>query len=428
MGLRRIRTLGWRSGGAGTTVLALVRAATLRIGLLAVLVVGTVLTGAAAVLLHLSTLRNLELQARSVAYSVEAAVVFQDRGATELLLRDLLLHEPVSSAVVRLPGSTRPLFARYQQAALRGAWVRGLEALWPIQARAPVVAQGRLVGEVQLQADGSMVLRLVAWSAGGVLLAMAVAGVAVVRISRQFADRLVHPIQALAEHTRKVRLAGTYRWRAPRTGVQELDALSADFDALLDDLQAHHSSIQDAHDELRNAHERLASQVRVDPLTGAASRQHFEHNLALAIDDAARSNGHLALYFVDADGFKAINDQHGHEAGDRVLVTVVRRLNEVVGVHDLVGRLGGDEFVVLARGPRDVAGARRFADQLRAAVAQPLALPGPVVVTPGISVGMALYPDDARSSTELLRAADVDMYRHKHARRSRPDRPPTIST
>lgn len=423
-----------------TTVFKLMRRASLRIGLLSVLVVGCVLTAATGLLLHVSTQRNLELQARSVAYSVEAAVVFRDAAATEALLKELLQREPIASAVVSvtaapgvqgavhtpdpaagvpdLPAAGHDLmrpFAAYRQPRDERPWDTALGTVWPVTATAPVVVQGRQHGEVRLQADASMMLKLLAWAGAGVLLAMAVAGMAVLRVSRRVAEQLVLPLQALAQHTRRVRLQQDRRSPAPRAGVRELDELSTDFDALLDDLETHQQKIIRQHGELVTAHAQLAEQVRVDTLTGAATRSHFEATLALAIQQCALEQSQLSLYFVDANHFKRINDRYGHEAGDEVLAALARRLRSQVRETDLVGRLGGDEFVVLVRGLRQSAHAKGLAEQLRDAVGQPLELSSGQILVPGVSVGVSVYPKDAQNAQDLIKMADKDMYRQKRS-------------
>lgn len=421
---------------AGTSVLAVMRAASLRIWLLSVATVGLVLTVGTGLMLHLATQRQLDLQARSLAYAAEAAVVFQDRQGTRALLQDLVQREAVAAASVSLrdvdprlvlatlgPSPTHFAFARRPGAA--HAWEPLLGRLWPVSSQAPVVAHGEVMGMVHLQADTSVLLQLLAWAGAGVLLAMGVAGAAVLRVSQRVARQLVMPVHALAQHTHQVRLNRQARRAAPRSGLRELDALSADFDALLDELAAHETRVLQQHGELAAAHQRLAARVQQDSLTGAASRAHFEEHLARALERAAAEQGRLALYFVDADGFKAINDQHGHEAGDRVLAAIAQRLRSRVRDDDLIGRLGGDEFVVLVRGQRLGLSARDLAAQLGRAVAQPLSLPGGAVVVPHVSVGTACYPDDGCDATSLLNAADHDMYRHKRRHADRAPRPAT---
>ncbi len=422
------------------SVFELMRAASWRIGWLSVISVGLVLTVGAALLLHLSTVRNLELQARSLAYSVEAAVVFQDRQATENLLQELLRHEPISAARVRLgpqslsapsqPGASGSEavddFACYRKPEAAGGWAWLAEHLWPVRAEAPVLAQGQVQAVVELQADASALLSLMSWAAAGVLLAMGLAGVAVLRVSQRLADRLVLPLQALAEYSRQMRQLREPQGQflslrsAPRAGVRELDQLSADFDALLQELSAHQQQLLREHDALRHAHAELSDQAARDGLTGVATRAHFERVLASTLSQASRAGGCFSLFFIDADHFKTINDEHGHEAGDCVLVAVAQRLSRSVRAQDLVGRLGGDEFVVLVHGLRQATNAPAIAEQLRHAVAQPVTLPNGADVVPGISVGLAIFPTHGLSAAELMKAADQDMYQRKRAARSVP--------
>lgn len=408
----------------GHTVFELMRRASWRIALVSVLVVGVVLTVGAGLLLHVSAQNTLLLQARALAYSVEAAVVFRDAAAAETLLREQLLHEPVASASVVLgsapglpaAGPGREDFAYFGRAETTRPWTDALTRLWRVDARAPVIAQGEQLGEVRLRADASHLLRLLAMATAAVLAAMLVAGLAVLRMSRRLAESLVRPLHALAQHTRQVTQQRQPRKPAPRSGVLELDRLSTDFDALLDDLAAHEQEIQRQHNELHRAHQQLAAQLREDSLTGAASRLHFEESLALAIAQAEIEQGSLSLFFVDADNFKQVNDRHGHDAGDQVLEAIARRLRTRVRDQDLVGRLGGDEFVVLVRGQRQDPGSPALSQQLRDAVAQPLQLADGTVIVPSVSVGSALYPDDGRSVAELIKVADRNMYRHKRPR------------
>lgn len=410
------------------TVLDILHAAQIRVALLSLLVVGFVLTFGTALMMKVSTQRNLELQARSVAYSVEAAVLFQDAAATRDLLKELLSDEPIAQAWVELGNTTGTgtgpqgpapqAFATYARAQGGHRWDAALTHLWPVYASAPVLSQGRTLGTVQLQADATQVEQLLEWLLSGVTAGMLLTGVAVAHFSRKLAERLVNPLQALSAHTRSVRTQRALERRAPRSGVYELDQFSSDFDSLLDELQAYQSELLDQNHELKSAHARLEIRVREDALTGAATRAFFEDDLRGAVEKADRNGTRMALLYIDADRFKSINDEFGHDAGDRVLVTLVQRLKSAVREHDLVGRLGGDEFVVLMRSLRNAHDATRLAQQLQEAVAQPLTLHNGVTVVPGISVGVAVFPDHAKTASGLIQAADQSMYLRKRANRA----------
>ncbi len=159
-----------------------------------------------------------------------------------------------------------------------------------------------------------------------------------------------------------------------------------------------------AQDELR----RRASQ---DPLTGLLNRHAMHEKLAAAVEEARRTGRPGAVLFCDLDGFKRVNDEHGHEAGDRVLAVIARRLCEASRAQDAVGRLGGDEFVIVARDV-DAAQAEQLASRLRVAVDNPVTTDGSTVQV-GLSVGVAILSGDTVDAAAVLRAADEAMYRDK---------------
>jgi diguanylate cyclase (GGDEF)-like protein len=153
-----------------------------------------------------------------------------------------------------------------------------------------------------------------------------------------------------------------------------------------------------------------------DPLTGLANRRYLHMQLEGCIARAAREQGSFALLVLDLDGFKPINDRHGHGAGDAVLIEISRRLNAHVRKGDIAARLGGDEFVlVLNQSPTSEVPARA-ATRLIAALSEPIVLPqGEVRVS--ASVGVAFYPADAPLPDDLIRKADVALYRAKNEAR-----------
>jgi diguanylate cyclase (GGDEF)-like protein/PAS domain S-box-containing protein len=159
----------------------------------------------------------------------------------------------------------------------------------------------------------------------------------------------------------------------------------------------------------RARYERLAGH---DALTELPNRRLFQDRLDQALAQARRGGGALAVAYVDLDGFKAVNDARGHDAGDAVLALVGRRLAGAVRDQDTVARLGGDEFGVLLLDVGGVDEAMSVAAKLRAAVRAPLALPGGDAHLDA-SVGVALFPDHGGDADALMRAADGAMYRVK---------------
>jgi diguanylate cyclase (GGDEF)-like protein len=169
-----------------------------------------------------------------------------------------------------------------------------------------------------------------------------------------------------------------------------------------------------AHDELSRRQEELAFLATHDPLTGLPNRTLILDRVEQMLVRARRSQAPVAALFVDLDNFKGINDTLGHGAGDRLLKSVAARLRGAIRDTDALGRLGGDEFVVVAEGISLAAGPELIAERLLEALAQPFKLsdePDAGRLTVTASVGIAM--GDRGSAEELLRDADIAMYRAK---------------
>ena len=166
------------------------------------------------------------------------------------------------------------------------------------------------------------------------------------------------------------------------------------------------------------AEQALVHQTLHDSVTGLANRVALMDRLAQALVDLERRSGHVGLLFIDLDGFKDINDSLGHDAGDRVLVEVGRRLTDVARRGDTVARLGGDEFVLLCAHPSDDDDLRLIADRVMRAIRAPLMTDGRDLTVTG-SLGVVVTDDPHVDPGELIRRADIAMYAAKRAGRNR---------
>jgi diguanylate cyclase (GGDEF)-like protein/PAS domain S-box-containing protein len=155
-----------------------------------------------------------------------------------------------------------------------------------------------------------------------------------------------------------------------------------------------------------------------DPLTDLPNRALLQDRLHQAIAQAERQGHRLALAFIDLDGFKPINDRHGHAAGDVLLQQVSQRLQHAVRASDTVARVGGDEFVVLLAPLPDREEAEAVVARLRQAVEAPVTLAQGDTVRVGASLGLAHWPEDGADDARLLAAADRLMYEEKGRRRA----------
>ena len=163
----------------------------------------------------------------------------------------------------------------------------------------------------------------------------------------------------------------------------------------------------------KRAEQRVHELAHYDGLTGLLNRTIFRDELAASISHARRNDRRVAILFVDLDGFKQVNDMHGHAVGDRVLQETAKRLRSAVRATERIARLGGDEFVVLVEEDAPGAGLAAARRLVRA-----LALPQEInnhEIHLSASIGVALYPDDSRDLDELLQQADLAMYRVKAA-------------
>ena len=170
--------------------------------------------------------------------------------------------------------------------------------------------------------------------------------------------------------------------------------------------------------DIKRAEQRLRHLAAHDALTGLTNRSFFIAHLESAIESARDESRELALFFLDLDRFKSVNDTAGHACGDTLLQSAAARLTDCIGPGDMIARLGGDEFVILI--DQRVEGKRiaLLAERLLQAMREPFdTVNGRYYL--GVSIGVALYPHDGISGSDLLRSADAAMYRAKQNGRNR---------
>jgi len=151
-----------------------------------------------------------------------------------------------------------------------------------------------------------------------------------------------------------------------------------------------------------------------DALTKLPNRRNFEQYLKQTISQANRGKQRVGLLYMDLDGFKLINDQYGHHAGDKALITAVERINKTLRDSDFFARIGGDEFVLVVNYFNDNDELQVIANRIIQSLNQPIfegSAEKPVFM--GISIGIAIYPDHAKSTIALISAADQAMYEAK---------------
>ncbi len=186
-----------------------------------------------------------------------------------------------------------------------------------------------------------------------------------------------------------------------------------------DDGQVHHYIGLSADiTPLKNHEYDLERIAHFDPLTGIPNRVLLADRLAQALAHTHRAGNHMAVCYLDLDGFKPVNDQFGHEVGDQLLIETSLRIRDCLRAGDTVARIGGDEFVLLLLDFSDSRECEAVLERMLCKVAEPLSIADNLVCV-SASVGLTLYPDDLASADTLLRHADQAMYVAKQRGKNR---------
>jgi diguanylate cyclase (GGDEF)-like protein len=179
--------------------------------------------------------------------------------------------------------------------------------------------------------------------------------------------------------------------------------------------------------ERKRLEELARHQATHDALTGLPNRHLFMDRLSQAVERSLRHLSPFALLYIDIDGFKPVNDRHGHQVGDELLKGIATRLTQSIRRSDTAARVGGDEFAVIMEETAEVPGTvQAFGEKLCNVLAEPYTLAAggdtPIEVTISASIGVSLFPADSgdgSSPDEVIRAADTAMYRAKKAGKNR---------
>ena len=170
--------------------------------------------------------------------------------------------------------------------------------------------------------------------------------------------------------------------------------------------------------ERKHAEKELSHQAQHDQLTGLPNRRFFETRLEHCIEAAQLTDAGIAVLYFDLDGFKLINDTHGHSLGDTLLKQCVRRVQSCVRETDILARMGGDEFTLIATGVDDREKAQIIAEQVLNTLSESFIVDGHELLVTA-SLGISLFPDDGNNGNTLLRHADAAMYEAKREGKNR---------
>jgi diguanylate cyclase (GGDEF)-like protein len=169
--------------------------------------------------------------------------------------------------------------------------------------------------------------------------------------------------------------------------------------------------------ELTEQKDLLAYKANHDELTNLPNRALFNDRLSVAMSKANRNKSSIAVFFLDIDFFKQINDKYGHDVGDVILQRFAKRLKESLRAADTLARIGGDEFMIILEENKDLTTSKIVANKIITAMQESIVL-GDSSLNVSTSIGIAIYPQDAKSAEDLVKHADMAMYKAKEAGRN----------
>lgn len=254
-------------------------------------------------------------------------------------------------------------------------------------------------------------------------------------LKRQIVDRILN----VSNQVSKIYSQGNFEKRVTTTGNDEINGLVKSINAMLELIELTQDQLKyrisrrtrelekiselnrnlftevgrqrNVESALREEEKLLKQMAYYDTLTGLPSRGFFMELLDKAITHCDRTDK-LGVIFIDADGFKKINDTYGHDVGDMYLKIISERLKTTLSKYDMPGRLAGDEMIIYMSNIRDRASIDHAVKNLLESLSAPLSIQGHTL-TPSFSMGISVFPDDGRTTDDLLKKADIAMYHAK---------------
>jgi diguanylate cyclase (GGDEF)-like protein len=278
----------------------------------------------------------------------------------------------------------------------------------------PVSHQGERRGTVYLKLGIGHIYQQALIVAGAALLLAVLAWSAARQALKRVSSQIAQPLAKLAAVADAVAKSAEHSSRAGEEGPREVADLARNFNAMVDTLQQKVATLDQQLQDQSKAEAQLDYLAHYDEVTGLANRIQFHKELPRAAERAKRQGCNIAVVFLDLDDFKVVNDTLGHAVGDHLLRSVAERLTNGLRKGDFVCRFGGDEFTLILEGITSL----RTAVHVVSKIIDTLAKVHDVDahgLRIGVSAGIALYPVQTEDLGDLLRFADIAMYRAKGA-------------
>ncbi len=347
-----------------------------------------------------------------VADNIAPAVLFDDTEQIHKILFSLRHKDEVQHAYVlgkdaEVLGTYHSVENKHLDTLLLQELNRGEKQLWKglqLYTLVPVMAD-KQVGSIVIVASIYTFIYQMLIEILVLILIVLVSILVTYKHRARLRDSILNPIAELNSLTSKIIETKNLRNKIPVHNEDEIGELTKNFNIMLDDLDQSHT-------ELNRQKDSLAYKAHHDELTGLPNRALFNDRLKQAITKARRHKEEIALFFIDLDHFKEINDTMGHEVGDEVLKFFAKRLNDSVRTEDTIARIGGDEFMVIMESLHTPEAISIVANKIVSIVKEPIIL-GEQTLNLGTSIGISVYPHNGTTAEVLLKNADSAMYKAK---------------
>jgi diguanylate cyclase len=358
-----------------------------------------------------------------LAESSNAALVFQDpRAAEEALAHLHKVADIVHAEIYDLQGKLFASYARstservptkydkqrYMQSSTMGRLFLNVQQ--PIKRAASDQEQ---IGIIGLQLDLSAAYKQLAFQLLIVLIAGLLTFIALSVILNRLQTSITQPLIELTEAMRRVSTHGDFTAHTAITSQDEIGELSDVFNVMVQEISKREASLNSELTERRRIEDRLSRIANFDAITNLPNRHSFNNQIDRALLNYKYDRERFALFFIDLDNFKFVNDTYGHHAGDLLLSIVAERLRNVLRTDDFVARLGGDEFVVLISNHTVLLQISTIAEKIIEELNLPFLVENHEVFI-GASIGISICPDNGDQSELLQSQADSAMYQAKN--------------
>jgi len=232
------------------------------------------------------------------------------------------------------------------------------------------------------------------------------------KFRKSLQNAILQPIAKLDEVTTEIIKTKNLQHDIPTFNSDEIGDLAKNFKHMIGELNSYH-------EELHKQKNALSHQANYDSLTNLPNRVLLNDRLKQSIRRSSRNHEQFALFFIDLDRFKDVNDTYGHEYGDKLLIKVAQRIGSILRKEDTLARISGDEFVVIMKNIKEFHAASVLAQKILDILEVPIKIEEEKENFISCSIGISLFPQDSTDAKELLRFADIAMYRSKHEGRAK---------